>query len=60
MNVWLEHATSIAHGVTDDIVDAVEAKLGIELSDNQWEQITAQIEGDLAESIQDAFADVGK
>lgn len=59
MNVTQEIAQKAGKSAADDAVEAVELALGIELSDDQWEQVSAAIEADFIEAIQENFAELG-
>ncbi len=56
MRITLEVAQKHASEAVDQIVERIEAELGFELADYRWEEVTSQIEADLAEAIVDAFA----
>jgi hypothetical protein len=57
--VQQDTAQRIAHEATDDLVEAVESAMGVELGEAQWEQVTGAIEADLTESIVDSFGELG-
>ena len=54
-----EHvAELIAHDATDHIIEQLELRQGIVLSETAWETVGLALEADLAEAITDALAGV--
>jgi hypothetical protein len=56
MKVSDQLAYKVANRYTDDLIEAVEAELGIELGEEKWEEVSDALEGAVTEAIQEAFA----
>jgi hypothetical protein len=58
MQVSAEKSRAVATEYADEIVEAVERHLGIELSDEQYSEVSSAIEADLTEMVVDAFGEL--
>lgn len=56
MNVNEEQVRKIANVRADFVMDDIEWELGVNLTDQQWEDISQAIENDLAASITEQLA----
>lgn len=59
MQVSDETAKAVAKEYADELVEAAERHLGIELGDEQYSEVSSAIEADLGELVQDAFRELG-
>jgi len=58
MQVTQEKAQAVAKEYADEIVEAVERHLGLELNDEQYSEVSSAIEADLAEMVVDTFGEL--
>jgi hypothetical protein len=58
MQISAEKSRAVATEYADEIVEAVERHLGIELSDEQYSEVSSAIEADLTEMVVDAFGEL--